>query len=280
MWPSYHSLRFWIGLLLLALLPLPARAQAPQPLTHLQFDIVGIRLQVDPPVLTVPKNIATQINSALTVPDGSGPEVAQALAAFTQGALVQAELRGPAIAPVQLRVKPGQPFPLPPFALPGDYFLDQIRLVKDGEVVMDATPSAVPIKVISEVLVTSVTARPLSLAEIRDKGIVIDENNFQVMNFQLAFNIDGKPFTINMPVAQPTGEFLGFQPLPKKVMLEQLNAINQALAHTVELPPEFQRPGLNFSIAALPFFRCPEDDCGDEDAQTAALAHPRSRGSW
>src|SRR5438093_13755070 len=99
MWPSRNSLWFWIGLLLLALLPLHTQAQAPQPLTQLQFDIVGIRLKVDPPVLTVPKGIATQINTALVLPDGSGPEVAQALVAFTQGAVVEAELRGPFIAP-------------------------------------------------------------------------------------------------------------------------------------------------------------------------------------
>ena len=42
-----------------------------------------------------------------------------------------------------------------------------------------------------------------------------------------------------------------------------LSAINQVLAQTVELPPEFQRPGLNFSIAALPFV--PVDDT-DGDA--------------
>ena len=42
----------------------PARAQQ-APLTQLQFDIVGVRLVVDPPALTVPKNIATQINTSL-----------------------------------------------------------------------------------------------------------------------------------------------------------------------------------------------------------------------
>ena len=39
-----------------------------QPLTQLQFDIVGVRLVVDPPALTVPKNIATQINTSLALP--------------------------------------------------------------------------------------------------------------------------------------------------------------------------------------------------------------------
>ncbi len=52
----------------------PTAAQVQQPLTQLQFDIVGVRLVVDPPALTVPKNIATQINTSLALPPNSGPE--------------------------------------------------------------------------------------------------------------------------------------------------------------------------------------------------------------
>ncbi len=65
---------------------------------------------------------------------------------------------------------------------------------------------------ISEVFVTNVTSRPLSLDEIRGRGIVIDENNFRAVNFQVAFNIDGAPFTINLPAALPTPEFLQQRP--------------------------------------------------------------------
>ena len=46
------------------------------PLAQLQFDIVGVRLVVDPPALTVPKNIATQINTSLVLPPGAGAETA------------------------------------------------------------------------------------------------------------------------------------------------------------------------------------------------------------
>ena len=92
---------------------------------------------------------------------------------------------------------PGQPIPIAAAAVPGDYFLDGIRLVKNGRTILDATApdgrlaTTIPIRVISEVFVTSVTSRPLSLDEIRGKGIVIDENNFRAVNFQVAFNIDG-----------------------------------------------------------------------------------------
>ncbi|MGH2544053.1 MAG: hypothetical protein ACRDIB_14735, partial [Ardenticatenaceae bacterium] len=153
--------------------------------------------------------------------------------------------------------------PIPPLALPGDYFLDQIRLVKDGQTVLEGTPNVVPIKVISEIFVTSVTSRPLSLDEIRSKGIVIDDNNFDAFDFQLVLNIDNVPFTINLPVALPSRDLLSSQSRStEKVKL--LADINRELAERTEitLPPEFDRPGLNFAIAALPFVPVELDDGG------------------
>ncbi len=239
-----------------------ARAQdgVGAPLTQLQFNIVGVRLVVDPPALTVPKQIATQINTSLVLPTGAGIETSDAVAALTQGALVEGTLRGPSIPPTRITARPGQPLLLPAFALPGDYFLDGIRLVKDSVALLDATAqdgrpaTTIPIAVISEVFVTSVTSRPLSLDEIKEKGIVIDANNFQAVNFQVAFNIDGQPFTIQLPAALPTRELLNTKPT-REQLIQQLSVVNQQLAATqTRLPPEFDRPGLNFSIAALPFF--------------------------
>ena len=205
-----------------------------QPLTQLQFDIVGVRLVVDPPTLTVPKNIATQINTSLALPPNSGPETRAAIDTLTDGAIVEAELRGPDLPPTRIVTRAGQPIPIPPLAIPGDYFLDGIRLVKNGKTILDATApdgrlaTTIPIRVISEVFVTNVTSRPLSLDEIRGKGIVIDQNNFRAVNFQVAFNIDGAPFTINLPAALPTPEFLQQRPT-RAAVIEQLTAINQKL---------------------------------------------------
>ena len=188
-------------------LPVAVRAQngGSTPLAQLQFDIVGVRLVVDPPALTVPKNIATQINTSLTLPPGAGAETRDAIESLTSGALIEAELRGPELTPTRIVTRPGQPIPVPPLAIPGDYFLDNVRLVKNGQTILDATASdgrlatTIPIRVISEVFVTNVTSRPLSLDEIRGRGIVIDESNFRAVNFQVAFNIDGTPFTIDVP---------------------------------------------------------------------------------
>ena len=239
--------------------------QGAQSLTQLQFDIVGVRLVVDPPVLTVPKQIATQINTSLVLPSGASLNTSDAVAALSEGALVEGTLRGPSIPPTRITARPGQPLPLPAFALPGDYFLDGIRLVKDGVPLLDATAAdgrpatTIPIAVINEILVTQVTSRPLSLDEIKEKGIIIDQNNFQAVNFQVAFNIDGAPFTIQLPAALPTRELLNSKP-SRETIIQQLSVINQQLATTqTTLPPEFDRPGLNFSIAALPFFPVLED---------------------
>src|SRR5262245_56505062 len=114
--------------------------QAPQPpLVELQFDIIGVRLVVDPPALTVPKNIATQINTSLVTPPGLGNEIRDAIATLTDGAQVEAELRGPSLTPTRIAVPAGQPIPIPPLAIAGDYFLDGIRLVRDGQTILDAT---------------------------------------------------------------------------------------------------------------------------------------------
>jgi hypothetical protein len=110
---------------LAALMSTHLSAQTPAAdLAQLQFDIVGVRLVVDPPVLTVPKNIATQINTSLVLPPGIGAEARDALLQLTDGAVVEAELRGPSIPATRITAVPGQPIPLPPFALPGDYVLD------------------------------------------------------------------------------------------------------------------------------------------------------------
>ena len=60
---SRTPLLAWIGSFLVLL---AGGEAAEQPLTHLQFDfdIVGVKLSVDPPALTVPKDIPTFVNAS------------------------------------------------------------------------------------------------------------------------------------------------------------------------------------------------------------------------
>ena len=74
--------------------PQPAFAQ---PVASFEFDIVGIELSVDPPTLTVPKNIPTLINTQLTVPGGGAADTQAALDRLRGETRVKAQLRGPAI---------------------------------------------------------------------------------------------------------------------------------------------------------------------------------------
>jgi hypothetical protein len=225
-----------------------------QSLTHLQFDIVGIRLAVEPPALTVPKDVPTLVNTHLTLPAGAGTQAQAAVERFADGAAVLAELRGPQLTPTTIAALPGEPLQLPPLHLPGDYFLDNIRLVKDGETILAGMPSAVPIKVISEVLVSKVTTRELSLEEIREQGIVIDESNFRAQEFQVAFVIDGIPVDIDFPVIfpkQPSAQRPGQE--QEEFAVAANAALTQQQRTVVELPPELDRPGFNLYLVGAEF---------------------------
>ena len=141
--------------------------------------LYGLGLKVEPGYQTVPKDIATIVSTFLqapNVPDGVPP--------FAPDAVVAATLRGPSFAnPVELRVKPNTPFNIPPLTVPGVHVVENIRLISGGEVLLRGTPDHVTIDVIEKLLITQVTARPLSAAEIRERNIAFDASNFQAYNF-------------------------------------------------------------------------------------------------
>src|SRR5207247_7354322 len=98
---------------------------------------------------------------------------------------VEAELSGPSLGgSVTLGANPGQAISsdplllsLPALTTAGDYSLSNVRLVSAGHIVLDVTPSRLPLKVIEQVLITSVKTRPLTLEEIQQKGIVLDKKD-------------------------------------------------------------------------------------------------------
>jgi hypothetical protein len=165
-------------------------------------DIVlyGIGLKVEPAHQTVPKDTATIVSTYLqasTAPDPLPP--------FAPDAEVRATLAGPSFAtPRQLVVRPNTPFAIPPLTVPGVHTLENIRLVSNGEVLMYGAPQSVRIEVIERLLVTQVTARPLSAAELREKNIVFDKTNFQAYNFSAAFAIEDQKVQLNFPVLLPS----------------------------------------------------------------------------
>src|SRR4029079_15996290 len=90
--------------------------------------------------------------------------------------------------------------PLPPLAIAGDYSLTNIRIVREGRPVLDVQPSQVTVKVIDQILVTSVKTRPLTLDEIKAKGIVLDSDDYLAFEFTLGLQLERNPVHITSPV--------------------------------------------------------------------------------
>lgn len=197
---------WWTSALALVLAALPSLALAQTPgrvLSRAEIEVYGLMLRVSPETQTVPKDYATIVSAYLQVPEGSDPA---SVPAFAPGAEVHATLRGPGLASPRALVTPlGTPFDIPALNRAGTYTLDDIRLVVNGEVLLYGVPDRARLDVIDQLLVTSVTARPLTADEIREKGIVFDRSSFQAYDFTAAFAIeDGSLIDIRFPVVLPT----------------------------------------------------------------------------
>ncbi len=188
--------------LLLMIAPIEASAFEGRFLAREDIILYGMGLKVEPAKQTVPKNIATIVSTYLqtpNMPDGAVPPL-------PPDTTVKGTLRGPGLErPLDLAVQANTPFNIPPLVTPGTYILDNIRLESGGEVLLRGDPESVTIEIIEKLLITQVTARPLTAAEIREKGIVFDNSNFQAYNFTAAFAVEpGKEIKLDMPVLLPT----------------------------------------------------------------------------
>jgi len=212
-----------------------------QPLTTLNYTVTGQVMEVTPSSLSVPKGLAGSVG--ISIP-GEVPT----------GAFVEAVLRGPSFAARRLVGAPNAPLMLPPLSLAGDYSLDAIRLVSvTGETLLEGTPNSVPVTVFDEVLVSRVTSRPMSLDEIQERGIEIDDTNFRAVEFEVAFVVDGQSFPVRLPVIAPnfrqSTEIIPAAELEERLaVVEQLN---QQLGEAVGLPPELERVMPNIQIQGV-----------------------------
>jgi hypothetical protein len=237
----------WLGLVLGLTGVLVAQA----PLTTLEYLVTGQELRVSPVAVSVPKGIAGSINAELV---GVGP--ADSIRVNT---LIEATLRGPTGPAQRVLGAVGQPLLLPPLSVVGDYQLDGIRLARvEGTnlvTVLEGNPSSVPVRVFDEVLVSRVTSRPLTSAEIDEKGIFIDESNFRAVEFEVGFVLDGKTIPVRFPVVTPrfreTAEIIpAAELLERAVLAEQ---INQELMGRAVLPPELETARLNIQVQPVNF---------------------------
>jgi hypothetical protein len=221
-------------------------ARAAEPLTTLNYKIVGSYLKVSPAAVSVPKGIAGSVMIEMANADGSAKQLDNSI---TQGAYVEATLRGAAFPARRLISQVGAPMMLPVLNVVGEYQLDNIRLVdaETGATRLEGVPSSVPVRVFEEVLVSKVTSRPLTLAEIQEKGIVIDEQNFRAVEFEVGFVLDGRTIPIKFPVVSPdftqSNEIIPEAELQKRLVEAQ--RLNDELASSIgfKMPPEFETAG-------------------------------------
>ena len=242
-------------LAVLALLTSSLGASA-APLTTLEYRINGTLLQVTPSAVSVPKGIPGSV--LVSVVTGGSTNNAAAIS-LASGAYVQATLRGPAFPqPIKLVSPPNAPLLLPPINLVGAYELDNIQLVDavTGQTRLQGTPSAVPVMVFDQVLISSVTSTPLTLDQIQAKGIDIDQENFSAVQFQVSFVLNGNTIPISFPVVSPkftqSTELIPADQLAASLAMAA--ALNQQISSkVVQLPPSLTTANLNIQVQGINF---------------------------
>lgn len=247
---------FALVLMACVLALLGAEVFADTPLASVEYHITGTALQVTPSVLSVPKGIPGSVLVSIV---SGGSTNTPASAQLASGAYVQAVIRGPGFpTPQRLIGAPNAPLMLPPISLGGDYQLDSIALIDSatGATRLEGSPSSVPVHVFDQLLISSVTSRPLTADEIQQKGIVIDESNFRAIEFNVSFVLDGQTIPITFPVVSPTFSD-STEIIPEDEVLAKLQqaaTINQQIASTmISLPPDFQTANLNIQLQGINF---------------------------
>ena len=169
-----------------------------------------------------------------------------------EGYLISARLVGPGLGSrsLTLLTAPGGRFEIPPLGQEGTYYLEDVHLLDpSGQRVAQRDPSLprVEIQVIDELLVTEILVEQLSLEEIRERGIVVDSDNFTVFDFAIGLTIDGEQVSFELPVVAPVPGRIdaGTVPTPPSLpppspfMAPQLEIPNFSVqGFFLELPPE------------------------------------------
>src|SRR5436305_2512411 len=178
---NLRTLKTLIGLFIAAAIAAPLHAAE---VAKADLKIVGVSLEID-----TRSPIATGIDIPAIVQTIFGGFTNDA-APSAQGMSAVAELTGPGIeAPITLNTIPGHQFLLPPLHQPGEYTLQNIRLVgADGGFLQQASPAFVPVTV-SDILQSSVTVHQLTPDELRQRGISIDQRNYDVYEYTFVFGI-------------------------------------------------------------------------------------------
>jgi hypothetical protein len=200
--------RFLLPLMLLltALAPAAAQTTPADVLGREDIRLLGAGLRVSPATADGAQGHRVD---RVDVPAGPQHCPTQPLAARSRPTRsCGARCAGPGFArsPIEITTRPSTPFNLPPFSVAGTLLARRRSGSRAAaRSCMYGAPESVTIEVIEKLLVTQVTARPLTADEIREKGIVFDKSNFQAYNFTAAFAVGASnPVPISFPVVLPT----------------------------------------------------------------------------
>lgn len=177
---------------------------------ELELQVQGISATVNPTNPTIPKN--TPAGVRIVVTSGTTQLSSSDVTNFLGGPFeVHGELSGPGLnGTITLPfVDPNggatpivDPLilPIPALTEAGDYTLSNLRITVNGSPALDVSPSTIPVKVIDQVLITSVETRPLTLDEIKAAGVVLDSNDFLGFQFTIGLATSSNATTISFPV--------------------------------------------------------------------------------
>lgn len=169
----------------------------------MELSLLGLSAAPDPVNPAVPKNTPTALRVAVRsgVGDLALADVVRFLGPDFE---IRGELAGPGLSTTVPLTQPAPGssllLPLPALTTAGTYAISNLRIVSSGRTVLDVTPSHVDLQVISQVLITSVVTRPLTLQEIKDKGIVLEKDDVIGFDFTLALKLESTPVQVTFPV--------------------------------------------------------------------------------
>lgn len=184
------------------------QAALQQVLGSFDIPLLGLTANPEPLEPVVPKN--TESGVRIVVHSGDRALTAAEAASYLGGAFeVKGDLSGPGLdgAITLPQLGPSDPPPvdplllrLPPLPIAGDYQLSNLRIIKDGKSLVPVSPTLITVKVIEQVLITSVKTTQLTLDQIREKGIVLDSDSYIGFDFQLGIATESQSVTFTQTV--------------------------------------------------------------------------------
>ncbi len=181
-------------------------AQSLRKIGEMELALVGLSATVDGARPAIPKNVASGLR--ILIRAGGTPVTPGAVARLLGAFRVEGELSGPSFGETVTvwqsvdgsSTATDLVLPLPVMALSGEHTLANLRIVGGDRPLLDLQPHTVPIDVVEQVLITSVKTRPLTLQEIKDKGIVLDSDDYLGFEFTLGLLLESKAVKVAFPV--------------------------------------------------------------------------------